>query len=200
MLDWRGTEVDVAKSVGGVLALANPWQNLIGSGVLPWPPPELVQKLYQSRQIRAFRGPDAAIATKVLGFYSDLQSLHSEDAITWSVFGPVAYAAPPARVSFAEALLKLIDVPSGPISTANIWLWRRLPHPDTLVPGGPEVDFGVQTDEVFLLGEAKWLSPIGAGQGVEHDKNQVTLRQTMDRLTGTKIDRRCPSCSRAHGS
>ena len=162
MLDWRGTEVEVAKSKGGVLALASPWDNVVHGGVLPWPPAELVQKLYQSRQIRAFSGSDEVIATKALGFYSDLQSIHSEDAITWSAFGPVAYSQPPAHVAFAEALLRLIAVPSGPISAANVWLWRRQPHPDTLVSGGPEVDFGIQTDEVFILGEAKWLSSIGS--------------------------------------
>ena len=193
MLDWRGTEVEVATSAGGVLALANPWENVIRTDVLPWPPPELVQKLYQSRQIRAFRGPDEAIATKALRFYSDLQSLHSEDAITWSVFGPVAYAAPPVRVSFAGALLKLIDVPSGPISTANVWLWRRLTHPDTLVPGGPEVDFGVQTEDVFLVGEAKWLSSIGATQGVYRDKDQITLRREFCAKYGCRL---IPSCRR----
>jgi hypothetical protein len=68
--------------------------------------------------------------TKTLGFYSDLQSLESEDAITWSVFGPVAYAPPHLRSSFAAGLLKLIGVPSGPVSMANVWLWRRLPHPE----------------------------------------------------------------------
>jgi hypothetical protein len=48
MLDWRGAEVEVAKSAGGVLALANPWEDVVRGGVLPWPPPELIQKLYQA--------------------------------------------------------------------------------------------------------------------------------------------------------
>ena len=187
MLDWRGTEVEIATSAGGVLALATPWANLIRTGVLPWPPPELVQKLYQSRQVRAFRGPDEAIVTKALGFYSDLQSLHSEDAITWSVFGPIAYGPPAVRIAFAGALFRLIKVPSSPISTANVWLWRRLPHPDTLVPGGPEVDFGVQTDDVFLVGEAKWLSSVGAAQGVERDKDQITLRKEFCAKYGRRL-------------
>jgi hypothetical protein len=125
--------------------------------------------------------------TKTLGFYSDLQSLESEDAITWSVFGPVAYASPHLRASFAAGLLKLIGVPSGPVSIANVWLWRRLPHPDTLVPGGPEVDFGLQTAEVFLLGEAKWLSAVGAAQGVGRDKNQITLRREFCAKYGRRL-------------
>jgi hypothetical protein len=48
---------------------------------VPWPPPPVVQKLYESRQSRAFAEPELAAAIEVLGFYSDLQSLNSEDAI-----------------------------------------------------------------------------------------------------------------------
>ena len=39
------------------------------------------------------------------------------------------------------------------------------------------MDFGVQTSEVFLVGEAKWLSSVGAAQGVMRDKDQITLRR-----------------------
>jgi hypothetical protein len=35
------------------------------------------------------------------------------------------------------------------------------------VPGGPEIDFGIQTDALFLLGEAKWRSRVGAFQGAK---------------------------------
>jgi hypothetical protein len=146
---------------------------VISTGVRPWPPPELIQKVYQSRQARAF--VDVA-ATSKLGFYSDLQSIHSEDATTWSVFGPAIYAQPTMKVAFVRELLAAIDVQGDP-ANASIWLWRRLPHPDTLVPGGPEIDFGVQTDNVFLLGEAKWRSSVGAAQGVSRDKDQLTLRR-----------------------
>jgi len=35
-------------------------------------------------------------------------------------------------------------------------------YPDTLVPGGPEIDFGVFTGDILLFGEAKWKSSVGA--------------------------------------
>lgn len=193
MLDWRGRQVKVVASAGGVLALANPWDNVVRTSDVPWPPPELIQKLYQSRHAQAFRGMDETTATESLGFYSDIQSIHSEDAITWSVFGPLVYAAPEVRASFARALLTLIDVPSEPTSSANFWLWRRLPHPDTLVPGGPEVDVGVQTDNVFLVGEAKWLSAVGVAQGVDRDKDQITLRREFCEKYGCRL---LPTCRR----
>jgi hypothetical protein len=189
--DWRGRDVDVAVSAGGVRALASPWDNVVSTGVSPWPPPELVQKIYQSRQVQAFVGADNAIATRVLGFYSDLQSIHSEDAITWSVFGPIAYAAREVRAGFVRALFRLIDVPCDAFEIATVWLWRRLPHPDTLVPGGPEIDFGVQTDTLFLLGECKWLSGVAANQGALGDKDQLTLRREFCEKYGRRL---LPTC------
>jgi hypothetical protein len=174
--DWCGREVAAARSSGGVIALANPWENLMRTGVAPWPTPELIQKVYQSRQARAFKGRELEVATQTLGFYSDLQSIHSEDAITWSMFGPVAHAEPEIRARFADDLLRHLEI-KATVRNATLWLWRRLPHPDTLVPGGPEIDFGVQTDDVFLLGEAKWRSSVGAAQGVGRNKDQLTLRR-----------------------
>ena len=130
MLDWRGDEVEAAKSAGGVLALANVWENVIRPIGVPWPPPELIQKVYQSRQVRAFRASNSTIATKALGFYSDLQSLHSGGCDHVEPFRVVAYATPETRVNFVRALLGLIDIPSESISIANVWLWRRSsPHP-----------------------------------------------------------------------
>ena len=184
--DWRDAEIEVATSVGGVKAVADPWANVISSGIRPWPPPELVQKIYQSRQARAFRGADHAAATGALGFYSDLQSIHSEDAITWSYFGPVVYATAEARTGFVRDLLNLVSI-EGSADHAHVWLWRRLPHPDTLVSGGPEIDVGIQTDDVFLLGEAKWRSSVGAAQGINRDKDQVTLRREFCHKYGPRL-------------
>lgn len=189
--DWQGNKIEVVSSGGGVLAVANVWENLIRTGISPWPPPELLQKLYQSRQIRAFSEECRTTATGRHGFYSDLQSLHSEDAITWSVFGPIVYASPSTRTAFVRELLALIGIDSLSIESAHVWLWRRLPHPDTLVSGGPEVDFGVQTDSVFLLGEAKWLAGVGSKQGVNRDKDQVTLRREFCEKYGRRLLQNC---------
>lgn len=94
-----------------------------------------------------FLESELEILAKASGFYSDLQSMHSEDAITWSVFGPVAYADPSTRKLFVEDLFRQIG-PNETVGHANVWLWRRLPHPDKPVSGGPEIDFGAQTESV----------------------------------------------------
>lgn len=61
---------------------------------LLWPPPEIVQKLNKSNHKLAFMGKIFADPKFTLGFNSDLQSIHSEDAITWSVFGTAEIFSP----------------------------------------------------------------------------------------------------------
>ena len=84
--NWHGEPMKVARSSGGVLAAVNPSHHVIRTGIRPWPAPKLIQKIYQSRQARAFSGDEHRLATATLGFYSDLQSIHNEDAITWSTW------------------------------------------------------------------------------------------------------------------
>ncbi len=174
--DWNGNSIIIAKSKGGVKAVAHPFNNLIKTGSEPWPPPEIVQKLYQSRQIRAFSGDDRSICESGTGYYCDLQSLHSEDAITWSVFGTVMRAEQTILETWLADFFEMIQMPDAQTKDAHIFLWRRVPHPDNLVPGGPEIDFGISTSNTLVLGEAKWLSGIGTAQGKEKDKDQIQLR------------------------
>jgi hypothetical protein len=185
--NWMDRPIEVVSSKGGTLVVVNPFDNLVTTGVSFWPPPEIVQKLYQSRQIRAFDGHNREAVTRILGFYTDLQSLHSEDAITWSVFGTLAYADQSTKCKFVDSLLKILRITTPVTTTANIFLWRRIPHPDTLVSGGPEIDFGIQTDHVVIFGEAKWLSNIGHAQGKARDKDQIILRREFFEKYGNTI-------------
>jgi len=148
--DWRGGAVTLAESAGGVLAFTNALEGLLRGDVPVWPAPEITQKLYASRQQRAFRGNNLRAVVEHLGYYCDLQSIHSEDAITWNVFGPIIYAAEAARLEYCASLFRLIDPSLPRPSAATICLWRRVPHPDNFSAGGPEVDVFIQTPEVIL--------------------------------------------------
>ena len=172
MKDWNGKEIKAAKSKGGVIVVQNPWENLIRTGFSIWPVPEIIQKLYESRQKRAFQGEQKTIATQSLGYYCDLQSIHSEDAITWSVFGPILYSSLEIRSRWTRDFLSLLKIKSPKTRKTNIFLWRRIPHPDTLVPGGPEIDFGILTEDTVVLGESKWRSKVAEKQGKKGDKRR----------------------------
>lgn len=176
--DWNDREIAIAESAGGVRAVVHFSDNLVRSGVVPWPPGEVLQKLYKSNHQDSYFGADRVAVTQVLSFYSDLQSLHSEDAITWSVFGPLVYGTIADRCRFVQSLLHLIKIPVERVDQASVWLWRRVPHPDTLVSGGPEIDFGIYCNGTIILGESKWRgSKFVTGQGKAKNKDQLLLRQ-----------------------
>lgn len=187
MKDWNGKEIVSAKSKGGVIAVSHPLDNLIQPKCTPWPTPEILQKLYQSRQVRAFQNEQLSICKSGIGYYCDLQSIHSEDAITWSVFGTLARSSPDDKESWTADFFSLLRIPGASPSNAEIYLWRRLPHPDTLVSGGPEIDFGIITDNSVVLGEAKWQSGIGFAQGKKKDKDQIQLRGEFLKKYGSRI-------------
>ena len=89
---WDGVSaLSVAESAGGVLATLDPLSNVIRAGVRPWPAPELIQKLYASERWRGRTDDDTRAVAATLGHYTDLQSLNSEDAVTWSFFGPMIH-------------------------------------------------------------------------------------------------------------
>src|SRR5512137_2876272 len=138
---WSGTgTVTVAESAGGTLATIDPLANLVRGGVSPWPAPELLQKLYASERWVGKTDVDDGSARASLGHYCDLQSLNSEDAITWSFLGPVIYGSRADRLQFVAALLGRLGL-SAP-TNATVWLWRRIPHPEKPASnGGPELDF-----------------------------------------------------------
>lgn len=91
MLDWNKKEIRIAKSRGGKISVCNYEDNIIIPSRTVWPHPDITKKLYKSNHSKDFdRTSIEALSTR-LGFYCDLQSLRSEDTITWSVFGSLNY-------------------------------------------------------------------------------------------------------------
>ncbi len=189
--DWNGVEICLAESKRGVLAFQDPLTGLLRDGVpeSEWPACEVAQKLRsKSRHHTAYQGKDLDAVVKKCGYYCDLQSIHSEDAITWSVFGPLIYAAETTRTKFCEKLFRLIEPSLLPPKSVKIFLWKRVLHPDTgSRSNGPETDFLLETAKVVVLGEAKWLSSVGTGQGANRDKDQITLRKEFCEKRGRGV-------------
>jgi len=135
-----------------------------------------MQKFYASSRFRDRTAADGEAATARLGHYCDLQSLNSEDAVTWTFFGNLAYSPPSQRRDVLNRLLARIGLSPDP-EEPLCWLWRRVPHPEKPDSnGGPEIDFGFQTSNTLVLGEAKWNSTLGKGQGIAGNRTQLYLR------------------------
>jgi hypothetical protein len=92
--DSNAEPLQVARSRGGVTAICDVQRALLHDKTTPWPP-ALKRNLKRSGQIRAFDPPGRDDLQS--GFYCDLQSLASEDAMTWSFFGPLVASSRNAR-------------------------------------------------------------------------------------------------------
>src|SRR5207248_2444420 len=80
--DWNGSQIQVDRSPGGVLLFCDFNDALIHTEEPYWPPPQVVMKLGAGQQ-----GSKLPVSVQhKLGHYSALQSINSEDAITWNFF------------------------------------------------------------------------------------------------------------------
>ena len=180
---WATEAVSVVRSSGGTLALLDYRDNFLSNLACPWPPPEISQKLFASKKISFFPEGSHSALTSKLGYYSDLQSVNSEDALTWNVFGSIGHCNSIERRGFVKRLFQLLDIDDeGP--NAHVWTWRRLPHPETLSGNGPELDFGVSFGKTLILGENKWQGGVGQGQGLEQNLDQIQIRSAFLRRSG----------------
>jgi hypothetical protein len=189
---WRGEVAEVARSPSGVLLLCDYADNLLGAPGVAWPPPALVAKLVADGRVSG-TWPESLL-TRVsarLGYYCPLQSINSEDAITWSYFGSLMYGGADARLDFMSWLLKRIGLPAGD-TVCTVDLWRRIPHPQKPAAPGPELDVLLQGDRSVVYVEAKWGSPEGTGQGPGGTATQMGLRRDFLDNYGAKVygDRR----------
>lgn len=186
MLDWNKKEIRIAKSRGGKISVCNYEDNIIIPSRTVWPHPDITKKLYKSNHSKDFdRTSIEALSTR-LGFYCDLQSLRSEDAITWSVFGSLNYFSKDLQVQFVNSLLTAIGEELN-VKDCLIQLWTRIAHPDTPVSGGPELDFQIIGDNVVIFGECKWTAKVAENQGKQKNKNQLQLRKEYLEKYGKQI-------------
>jgi hypothetical protein len=175
--DWTNRDIKAIRSKGGVFAFPDFSDNLIHCGDGPWPPPEILQKLYKSEKLWAFPEEDQGTLAQKLGYYCDLQSIHSEDAMQWSYFGPLIYGTSEDRTRFARWLHARLSLSCLPPTSCAMAIWQRIPHPETGTANGPELDLLMCADTFVLFVESKWRSGEGRWQGVDGTATQVQLRQ-----------------------
>ena len=184
--NWNGNSVQAVQSRGGVWAFLDYLDNVIRPDGCAWPPPELVQKLARSDKHMYFFPEDQPLLMNKLGYYTDLQSINSEDALVWSYFGPLVYAAPHIRCRWTEWLLGELGCASR-VSECAVAVWRRVPHPDNYTQGGPELDAIVVADCAVVMVEAKWRAGESRWQGLDGRTGQIALRSKFIQTLGGKI-------------
>jgi len=178
-------EVLIIPSRGKSGAVADIKDNIFNFYDTTWPPSCLVSKIIPSGNIRHFAIENQIKLKEKLGFYSDLQSIKSEDAITWSLFGNMTYAPFELQNRFYNEFVSNIGLNNDTLE--SIELWKRLPHPDNNSIYGPEVDVMLVGKINYILIECKWTSKLGDRQGINKDKNQIQIRQDFIKKLGNQV-------------
>ncbi|MGD0804493.1 MAG: hypothetical protein ABSA11_10525 [Candidatus Bathyarchaeia archaeon] len=185
--NWNNKPVEVVYSKDNRPFLCDYSDNLIRLNTKAWPHPFVAKKLRRANRARSFSKENYHQLCVKLGFYCDLQSLRSEDAISWSVFGSLEQSPQNQSISFLVEMLNLIGIKTKS-KNFEIDLWSRIPHPDThKKANGPEIDFSIVGDDVIILGESKWESPVDKKQGKMKNKDQLQLRREYLDGIGSKI-------------
>jgi hypothetical protein len=178
VIGWRGQPVRAVSSPSGVLLLADYEDALVSWQAPPWPPPSLITRLVADEEQPA-RWPNEtrALVTERLGFYCRLQSVNSEDAMTWSAFGPLLVSGGDRRVAFLRWICDGVGMRPDDTQCA-VDLWRRVAHPrKPSASNGPELDAVLEGDRTVVFVECKWGSPEGTGQGPDGTATQMGLRR-----------------------
>jgi len=114
-----------------------------------------------------------------------LQSMKSEDTVTWAAFGSCVPD---------EVLTSIVDEAFGSSPRSGGWqrfLWKRFVHPQTgRSQNGPEPDVVLFQPQSSYVVEAKWLSDLDDRQGRDGTLGQLALRATIARRESPDSTRR----------
>jgi len=175
--NWKGRNIRVARSgrqFNGRMAVVDFKNNLITGAIPGFIPPPLLQKLVRSVHERAYFGAARDAVTELLNFYTDLQSLASEDALTFSYLGLIWLLGQSEVARFTDWLMRELDLPVAK-GTAIMDFWRRIPHAQTGGRNGSEFDWAVARQDLLLLAENEFSGPQGSNLGVNCDLTQVEM-------------------------
>jgi hypothetical protein len=158
------------------------WEdNVLRGDVSPWPPHALYDQVigYVARRDHFDTDDAVALAAHLGGRISKVQSVNSEDAVTFSWFGTLAVASTSVRSAVVQWLYSRIGLATT-ASDPAIDQWVRVFHPNA--PGssrGPELDARVDDANALIYVEAKWSAGIGTGRGSTGGvpDDQIVLRR-----------------------
>lgn len=176
--NWKGRNIQVARSgeqFNGRMAVVDFKDNLVAAAIPECIPFPLLQKLVRSVHEADYFGAARTAVTNLLDFYTDLQSLASEDAITFSYFGPIWLRGSTEVARFTDWLVRELELPLRKTATANMEFWRRIPHAQTAGRNGSEFDWAVQSANLLLFSENEFCGSHASNLGIRCDLSQVEM-------------------------
>jgi hypothetical protein len=171
LVRYDGFVIGGARSRGSGVFAAFDWRHLTLN-----PGPEIEAKAYKPSRIDSFDRTDHEDLSRLLGHYSDVQSINSEDTVTWSCFRGQSVDR------WIDAFVDEAFGSGGRSPWSRPILWDRRQHPDgTGTVNGPEADVilespGTDGQAWRYVVEAKWLADLDGRQGADRTRTQVDMR------------------------
>jgi hypothetical protein len=172
---WDGRDIHGECSKGGQIFSALDWRELVLAVGGPYRE-AIERKARQPSRHGSAYAPAALNRLKERdGHYCSLQSINSEDTVTWSVFG--AHNMAP----WVEDLFSLAFGSGTPPAPWKPHFWKRFPHPEKESADGPEPDMYFESCNGWSCAvEAKWLNTdLDKGQGYSGNKTQLEMRASF---------------------
>lgn len=174
MFGYDGREIRGARSRRSGVFAAYDWKDMVVGSTTG-----AIQKKVREKadaELANFPVGERRALSQVLGHYSRIQSIRSEDAVTWSVF----------QGNLDKWLSGLLDELFPGTAHPSAWgaeFWIRSPHPDTgNIVHGPEADAILHATGWRYVVEAKWLADIDGDQGTARAATQLDFRSYVARL------------------
>lgn len=163
---YDGREILGSRSRGSGVFAAFDWKDLVFGNTTG----AIVRKAEAKSNVNDFPVEDRERLTKVLGHYSQVQSINCEDTVTWAVFQDRLHPWVPDLLRSAAPHRELPDV-----WRAELWVPSQHPRRPTATRR-PEADAMLHGDDWCYAVEAKWLHDIGLHSGSGYQDTQLDYR------------------------
>ncbi|MDR2176595.1 MAG: hypothetical protein LBP20_00955, partial [Treponema sp.] len=184
-MNYEEIEIIPSKGSSGAGAVVPIKDNILLPEFVTWPPRELNSKLTKSKHLEDFETKYHQKLIQELGYYCDLASIKSEDAMTWSLFGFISKMKQKIQNNFYNEFLKKLNY--GGDEIVSMELWKTLPHPETPNKKGPEIDVFMAGEKYYILTECKWTSDVEKKQGKGKNLDQMQIRNMFKNGIGKSI-------------
>ncbi len=172
---WDGEVIEGVASRGPSATFAAlDWRDLVPGA----PELDLAPKVKKSSRLGSFEPDDRDALQARDGVYSDLQSINSEDTVTWA-----AFRASRRGAWLASGLREAFQDDSLPENwTTTLWSSSPGPSPDATPPEA-DADLRSTTDKAsfHITVESKWKQDLKDGQDVTRSWNQLDMRAYVAR-------------------
>lgn len=156
--DWNGKEIEVCYSANTqIFATLHPNQNIVSMRDNAFQSPELKRKYAISCEDSNF-GKSSILSNRnwSLGYYCELQSILSPQAIAWSVFGSISHATSIVQRNWMMDFFSSINLEEPDVNDAQFFFWRKLLDAKKATKPSPEIDIMITTPNSLNMVLCYW--------------------------------------------